>query len=304
MVTYSKELALDDYEFELLVEGASRIDCDYQRLEALLVVFIGGRLGFRAGEINHMSADWIDWRNRRIEIPYHDGCTKGKDGGICGYCRQAASQRAEYSQISMAEARLESLQEQLAQMPNLPGAVQRQLQTAHILHIDSDLTEDALDRQVAELLENASAVDDVDAVRDALDDVARTHKNEVEITQDAAEDLMWQAKTETAARSVPFDFSPRAELYIERYFDQFDEFQTSHGGIHRRLDKALEHAEELTTDSTHGHGLRATAATHHAASGLKAIALQGLMGWAQISTARNYVRATPDHTQNQLNQLG
>jgi len=41
-----------------------------------------------------------------IEIPDHHDCTKGTNGGVCGYCRQLARQRVEYADgdLTMEEA--------------------------------------------------------------------------------------------------------------------------------------------------------------------------------------------------------
>jgi len=92
-VRNSKEDALSDREFELLVEGTYRMK-DYYDLEARLVVFLAGRLGLRAGEIIHLRDSWIDYRRQMITIPEHQHCEKGRDGGVCGYCRQNARQMA------------------------------------------------------------------------------------------------------------------------------------------------------------------------------------------------------------------
>jgi hypothetical protein len=55
-----------------------------------MIAFVLGCLGLRSGELCHLHRDWIDWRRRMIEIPALTDCHKGKDGGICGSCRQAA----------------------------------------------------------------------------------------------------------------------------------------------------------------------------------------------------------------------
>jgi len=304
VVTHSKELALDDYEFEHFVGGAKSIDDRLQRLEAEYVAFVGGRLGLRAGEILHSQEDWVNWRKRRIEIPYHESCTKGRGDGCCGYCSQQARQMSEYSELSLAEARLEVLQEQLSDIPHVPGDVRRQLQTAHIVHIDSDLSKDALDRQLESIVENAATVDDAEAFRAALDEVAEKHRDENQISVEEAEAQAWRAKTENAEREVPFDWCPRAEIAIERFFDVFDQWNKSMSALRRRLDKSLELADGLEVGDTSPHGLRATAASHVAGKGLKAPALQAMFGWSQISTAQAYIASSPDNTQSQLNQLG
>ena len=92
MTRHSKESALSPREFELLLEGARRIEKERQRTEAVFALFVMGRLGLRAGELIHMREDWIDWRNRRIVIPRQQDCHLGKDRSICGYCEQLAEQ--------------------------------------------------------------------------------------------------------------------------------------------------------------------------------------------------------------------
>ena len=111
-----------------------------------------------------------------------------------------------------------------------------------------------------------------------------------------AEGMMWQPKTSAAAREVPFDVDSRAELVIERYFDRFDEFQISQTGVNRRVKRAAEHAEGLEPDEIYPHCLRATAATRFASRGLDVIALQSMFGWANLSTAHNYIRRSGENT--------
>lgn len=94
---HSKEDALNEREFETLVEGTHRLDDDYFELESRLVVFLAGRLGMRAGEIAHMKGEWIDWHRDMIVIPRHEECTDGRDGGVCGHCRGSAKQMVEHN---------------------------------------------------------------------------------------------------------------------------------------------------------------------------------------------------------------
>lgn len=94
---HSKEDALNQREFELLVEGSYRLDDDYFELETRLVIFLAGRLGMRGGEIAHLKEDWIDWHRNMIKIPRYEKCTDGRDGGICGHCRNAAEQMVDHN---------------------------------------------------------------------------------------------------------------------------------------------------------------------------------------------------------------
>ena len=209
MVQHSKEFALDAHEFERYIEGCRRIDDKIQRVEALFVGFIAGRLGLRAGEILHLSESWIDWRNRMIDIPAYDPCTRGDDGGPCGYCRAQARQTADRSELSLQEARLEVIQQKLlGQLRSIPGHVRRQLSTAHIVAIDSDLDEDAIEKQLYGILSSCESVDDADAFVDALDELARDYQAENQRTVEQVLDRQWNPKTENANRSVPFDWCP------------------------------------------------------------------------------------------------
>jgi len=93
-VRHSKADAVDDRQFELLVEATYDMD-RYYGLQSRFVLFVAGRLGLRAGEIAHMTEDWIDYRRSMICIPHHKECTTGRDGTMCGHCRQHARQKAE-----------------------------------------------------------------------------------------------------------------------------------------------------------------------------------------------------------------
>lgn len=215
---HTKEDALSDREYQLLIEGAQQMR-DYYGQHARFIILVAGRLGVRAGEIAHMKEDWIDWRRNMIEIPRHEECTKGRDGGICGYCNSMAEQIVEYN-------------------------------------------------------ENVT-----------IDD-ARKH--------------MWSPKTESAVREIPFDFDPRTELVIERFFDRYEEFPISRQGVNRRVNKAAELANELDKTDIYPHCLRSTAASHHAARGLGAVPLKSLMGWSCFSTAKCYIAESGENTARAL----
>lgn len=92
----TREKSLGERKFELLLEGARRIDDPERGSEAYVIILIGGRLGLRPGEITHLSSSWVDWQRQIIRIPEHDPCEKGRNGGICGYCRQAVEQRIKH----------------------------------------------------------------------------------------------------------------------------------------------------------------------------------------------------------------
>lgn len=97
------EKALTERDFEYLLEGARRIEDSEKRFEAYAVILMGGRLGFRPGELTHFAASWVDEQRQIIHVPEHVACQKGRDGGVCGYCRQAARQRARGEEESVEE---------------------------------------------------------------------------------------------------------------------------------------------------------------------------------------------------------
>lgn len=98
-VQHSKEKALTEREFELLLEGARELGRQdyYYKHDPELVVYVLGRLGLRRGELVHLDESWINWRESMIEIPTYSPCTGGRDGGPCGECRQSARQRVDHA---------------------------------------------------------------------------------------------------------------------------------------------------------------------------------------------------------------
>jgi integrase len=213
-VRHTKDDALDKREFELLLEGCYRLE-DYWQLQSQFVVLVAGRLGMRAGEIAHMTEDWIDWRRNFICIPRHRPCTDGRGGDICGYCKRKAQQKVDHN----------------------PG-----------------------------------------------------------LTLDDALERAWEPKTAAAAREIPFDASPRAEIVVERFFERYDGWPHSRQSVNRRVNRAATAADELSPDDIYPHALRATAASYFAGQGLDIWALQSMLGWAQVSTAECYVTSSGERT--------
>lgn len=101
--THSKANAVDERGFERLVAATHELD-EYEALQSRFILFAAGRFGLRAGELCHFKADWVDLRRRMIAIPAFEPCRKGRDGGICGYCRQHARQMADHNPDVSLEA--------------------------------------------------------------------------------------------------------------------------------------------------------------------------------------------------------
>lgn len=98
-VQHSRDRALTEREFELLLEGARQLKGNryYYDPDPELIMYVLGRLGLRRGELVHLQEDWIDWREQEIRIPAFEPCLKGEDGYRCGMCRDLAKQRVDHN---------------------------------------------------------------------------------------------------------------------------------------------------------------------------------------------------------------
>lgn len=104
MTQHSRDDALSARQYERLLQGARDLPSP-QSFEARLVILLAGRLGMRGGEIAHLHTDWVDMDRRLIEIPDHEPCQKGKNGGVCGYCREQARGHLDSHNLSHDQAR-------------------------------------------------------------------------------------------------------------------------------------------------------------------------------------------------------
>lgn len=224
-VRHSKQDALTEKELEYLLEGARRLNYNYYyHPDPEFVIYVLGKLGLRRGEIAHMKESWIDYSRKMITIPEYEKCEKGIDENVCGYCKQLAKQRVEYSE---------------------------------------------------------------------------------KLTLGEALEWMWVPKTQAAAREIYYGFDTRLELYIERYFNspEYNKVEIGANGIHRRVKRAAEKADELSPQNLSPHKLRATAATFHAGRGLETLALMQFFGWVDPSTAEVYISRNGENTAKQLNAI-
>lgn len=96
MVRHSHQDALSETEFQRLVDETDNLAHPFDA-EALFILVTAGRLGMRAGEIAHMRRDWINYDDSLIQIPRHDPCRGGKNGGPCSYCETQAQLAVEHN---------------------------------------------------------------------------------------------------------------------------------------------------------------------------------------------------------------
>lgn len=301
MVRHSRERVLSEREFERLLQAVERIDDSWYRTVTRFVTVAAGRLGMRAGEIAHIHEDWIDFRDGIIKIPDQHDCTKGEDGGPCGYCRSLAKSVVKHAVPSIEEAKLTLLEQ--GQLVDL-GMAYQELLAAFRAFDDNQIPKESLDDRVNDALAISSGAgrDPWDAY-DELCERAEAHRDRHDVTLDEAIEQYWIPKTDASAREIPFDFSSRAEMAIEDFFEKgIDRYPNSRTTVNRRVDDALE-AADFGQKYSSPHGLRATAATYHAGRGLEAIPLQSMFGWVQLSTAMKYINNSGTNTQRALNAI-
>jgi len=94
MTRHAHEDALTEQEFEQLLDGAKQLRPP-PNLETMFVILLTGRLGLRIGELAHIKRSWVNFETGLVSIPSIEPCTKGRDGGLCGYCRRQTRRIAE-----------------------------------------------------------------------------------------------------------------------------------------------------------------------------------------------------------------
>lgn len=103
MVRHSREDAISDAQFDRMFDAADDMPEPY-RLDCLYILITAGRLGLRAGELCHLEESWVNWERDQLEIPSHQPCEKGRDGGPCGYCRHQSRQSVEKTGVDYETA--------------------------------------------------------------------------------------------------------------------------------------------------------------------------------------------------------
>lgn len=97
----------------------------------------------------------------------------------------------------------------------------------------------------------------------------------------------WKPKTTSGIRMMPI--RERAYKYIEDYFESEDDIGCSRQTIFNHI-KSLARKSSITK-KIYPHSLRSTGATLWGQTGISATSLCAIMGWSDIETAYNYVKA-------------
>lgn len=96
MPNEAKDDAPSEREYRALKRAAREKVEDKYSLECQFVLRLAGELGLRAGEIAHISEEWVDFDYEKIVIEGVKKCCKGRDGGPCGYCKKRAREEAKW----------------------------------------------------------------------------------------------------------------------------------------------------------------------------------------------------------------
>ena len=108
----------------------------------------------------------------------------------------------------------------------------------------------------------------------------------------------WQPKTPTSARTVPFDFDVRVDLELRKFLNVSDGWERSAATLNRRISRVAEISD--VSGRVYPHALRATAASYHASRDISVHSLMSIMGWADPSTARVYVRGDAESAAREI----
>lgn len=134
--------------------------------------------------------------------------------------------------------------------------------------------------------------------KQAIKTIAQDNFKEGSISFEEALDLRWSPKTQSSARSIPYDFDVRVQLVFEDFFDNYSKFPKSKCTINRRISTVAEKSE-LEND-VYPHSLRATAAMLHASRGVSPYSLMSTMGWETLETARAYIGSSDTSAAREL----
>lgn len=132
-------------------------------------------------------------------------------------------------------------------------------------------------------------------------------KQMVEVDDDLdlaeARELFWKPKTGAGARSVFYGFSPRIELIVERFIDEWSTWPVGYQSLLRRVDRIAEGADGVDPEDLSPHPLRASAATHMAGKGLRLSAMMQMFGWSDAKVPTIYINRSSKSTASQLSAI-
>jgi len=302
----SADKALTHPAFRRLYLGALQINDKSKRIETCFIILMAGRVGLRAGEIQHMRREWIDWYRGEIAIPRYDpcGCTncwanaKAKDKNRYQNLRDDAFQVIEESEEFDSDDDMEKAGIIRNVVENsAPEDVLAQLRDAVLSNRDSRKEEEDNEEADATLLAVCER-------HERLEDEERNGQkaNNNKTAEEILYEERWQPKYSRSARRVPFGHSLRLCAAVDTFFIENEFVDMSQGTMRRRVRDAAKNAEGVNPDYVSLRGLRATAATHVSTFLRHPKTLQDFMGWTSIDTARRYLRRSGRFTTEEVHE--
>jgi integrase len=216
MVRHSRQDALNDTEFQRLVDACDDLEEPYDR-ECLFILVAGGRLGMRAGEISHCREDWVDWTRLQIEIPRHEPCD-------CGYCRDQAHQSIGYDpsidlEDEMAERWKPKTSNSARAIPfDFDDFTEAVVTTFFDQHEEFPKSRVAINRRVDRVAE-AAGVDKYSVYPHALRATAATYHAYQGVSAPALQSLMGWNQLSTAQKYIRLSGSATADALRDAHGD-------------------------------------------------------------------------------------
>lgn len=211
-VRHCKEDAVGDETFERLV--ATTYDFDpYYGIECRFVLFVAGRLGLRSGEITHMTEEWVDRRRGMICIPAYEPCTTGRDGSICGTCKQQAAQKANVRRENGDENATAEDFYAMAWDPKTPAA-RREVAFDSVTRADMAISEffdhysewphssTSINRRVKKMARNTDGIDESALYPHALRATAATFWSDHQLGPHSLKQLMGWSQLSTSRKYI------------------------------------------------------------------------------------------------------
>lgn len=123
------------------------------------------------------------------------------------------------------------------------------------------------------------------------------------LSLDAAREMFWKPKTGAGARAVYYGFSPRIEMIVERFVDEWEQWPVSYQSLLRRVKRVAEAADGVDAEELSPHPLRASAATHLAGKGMELSGLMQFFGWSDSAVPTIYINRSSKSTASQLSAI-
>lgn len=139
---------------------------------------------------------------------------------------------------------------------------------------------------------------DVEIGDDAVAQLAEEKMDKHNKSLGQALEKRWEPKTKNGARSIPYDIDMRVQMVVEEFLENYDIFPKARVAVNRRVTEATEAAG--IEERVYPHALRATAATEMALHDVSSYSLMGILGWADIETARSYIQASDENAAKEV----